>query len=388
MTEKTETEGKKPSENYRYSHSIDYSLSTQLKSWMAINPHIGCVWDCAYCIQHKDKFFSTLGPKQISKLVSVDDTLSEIESNLRITSKTPLTFFNYSDPFLPQNTEELRKILSGLDERKFTNIVGLITRTKADEKTLEMIASLENLRPIVLITYAGYDNANLEGSPVENRINLAKELKKRKIPVLQYLRPLAQEWVEKDQFKKTRIELGDVVDGVVMSGIRITPETANVLEKRNIPVPKVPNATNKYFPKNLQEEILEAYNNSCPVYRYTSCAVSATLNIPDYNSHLGFFRETQEQAYVKCPLPCKKGQSEICSGCCSPDNTTIKKLLETIQKKDVEFSITNKGSVILEENLSKYDMTFLRHNTSAHVDYKGNKHYVDKVANIEVKSQK
>ena len=83
-----------------------------------------------------------------------------------------------------------------LDKRKFKNIVGLITRTYADEDTLDVIASLKNLRPIIMVTYAGYQNRKLEGAPKNMRIKLIKEVKSRNIPVLLYLRPLAKEWLE------------------------------------------------------------------------------------------------------------------------------------------------------------------------------------------------
>ena len=47
-----------PDKNPAYLYSQEYNLTSQLKSWMAINPGFGCIWDCAYCIQHKDKFFN------------------------------------------------------------------------------------------------------------------------------------------------------------------------------------------------------------------------------------------------------------------------------------------------------------------------------------------
>lgn len=375
-----------------YSFSSALKLSTQLKSWMAINPSFGCVWDCAYCIQHKDAFFGQSEYRRIHRLthanglpITVEDVVSEIMSSPRITSKTPLTFYNYSDPFLPQNCSSLSKILVTLDKRKFTNIVGLITRTYVDEDTLDTIASLQNLRPIMLVTYAGYQNRKLEGAPESMRIKLIKEAKSRNIPVLLYLRPLAKEWLEENQLERVRDFTGNLVDGVIMSGIRLTPEIMSRIESRGLCIPKVVNYKNKFFPIDIQEEIIEIYKGITPVYRYTSCGVSASLKLPDYNAHMGFFTDTQETEYKQCPLPCRKGQSGICAKKRGIKESEVKELLERINKGHINFSIKTNNRILLENDLPKEDLTFLRHNLSAHIDYKGNKHHVDQVANMEVK---
>ena len=365
-----------------------------MKSWMAINPSFGCVWDCAYCIQHKDKFFDTSSYRRIHKakiegeVCTPEDIVTEIMVNPRISSKTPIMLYNFSDPFLPQNIHDLESILTILDKRKFTNIVGLITRTFADTDTLDSIASLQNLKPIIIISYTGYNNVAIERGPLVKRVELAKELKERKIRTLQYLRPIVKEWLEPDQIKRVRDEIGHLVDGVVMSGIRLTPEIIAKINSRGLPIPRVQNYTNKFFPKELQDEILRTYEGVAPVYRYTSCAVSATLRIPDYNAHLGFFRETQQKAFSRCPLPCREGQSEICLNHKPVDETRFRYLLNRINHNNLGFTIKPSGAIIVDKEISKYDLSFLRHNTSCHIDYAENKHHVDQVARMEVKSQK
>ncbi len=380
------------SEGSMYNYSSDFQIATQMKSWMAINPSFGCVWDCAYCIQHKDKFFDTSNYKRIHKIriddevCTPEDVVSEIMVNPRITSRTPLIFYNLSDPFLPQNSKDLESILSILDKRKFTNIVGFIARTFADMDTLDAIAGLKNIRPIVLVSYAGYDNKTIERGPLNKRVELLRELKSRNIPALQYLRPIAREWVEKDQFKRARDAVGSLVDGVIMSGIRLTPEVIKKIKSRGLPVPKVPNYTNKFFPKDLQEEIIEVYKGVTPVYRYTSCGVSATLGIADYNAHLGFLRETQNNEFAKCPLPCEGGQLEICINHKPAKEPEFKSLLDRIGHSDVNFIIKSSGAIELDKEVSKEDLSFLRHNTSCHVDYKGNAHHIDHVVGIDIKT--
>ncbi|MBU3907350.1 MAG: radical SAM protein [Nanoarchaeota archaeon] len=376
-----------------YAYSNDFQISTQMKSWMAINPSYGCPWDCVYCIQHKDKFFDMSQYRKVHKvkiegeLCTPEDIVTEIMINPRITSRTPIVLYNFTDPFLPQNTRDLENTLSLLDKRKFTNIIGLITRTFADTDTLDVIADLKYLRPIVMVSYAGYDNVEIERGPLNKRIELVKELKDRKIKTLQYLRPIAKEWLEEDQFKKARDAIGHLVDGVVMSGIRLTPEIIAKINARRLPVPEVTNFTNKFFPKDLQEKIMEIYQGFAPVYRYTSCAVSSTFGVPDYNAHLGFFKETQNKEFVVCPLPCNGDQTKICNNI-SFDESRFKSLLKRIGHPDLKFARTTSGAIMLDKELSKYDLSFLRHNTSCHIDYIGNKHHIDQVINMEVQSQK
>ena len=379
-------------DSYRY--SSDFQLATQMKSWMAINPAWGCVWDCVYCIQHKDQFFDTSNYRKINKIkirgepITNEEIISEIMVNPRITSTTPLIFYNFSDPFLPQNTKDLGEILTMLDKRKFTNIVGLITRTFADVDTMDIIAGLKYVKPLVVVSYSGYTNPLVERGPLTKRIELLKELKDRNIPTIQYLRPMVKEWIEKDQLKRTRDVIGNLVKGVVMSGIRLTPEIINKIEGRQLSVPKVPNFTNKFFPKDLQEEILDLYKSGPPVFRYTSCAVSSIFGVPDYNAHLGFFRETQKNKFSKCPLPCRECQKEKCEKFNEVDNHKIRSLLDRIGCQDTNFKMSPFGSIILDKELKKPDLTFLRHNTLCHVDFEGNYHHIDQVANMEVKSGK
>ncbi len=372
----------------KYEYSNPFTLATQLKSWMAINPSFGCVWDCAYCIQHKDEFFNSSDYQRINKMFDPEDVVSEIMVNPRITSRTPLTLYNFSDPFLPQNTSGLIKILYDLDKRKFTNIVGLITRTFVDEDTLDTIANLTSLKPVIIVSYPGYENRQLEGGPLKMRVQLMKEIEKRKIPLLQYLRPIVREWLEPNQFEKARDAVGWYIDGVIMSGIRLTPEVIKRIEERGLRVPYTSNYLNKFFPKDIQEEILEVYKGIAPVYRYTSCGASSTLKIPDYNAHLNFLEETQDKEFNGCPLPCRQGQPEICKSHHKVDETTIRDLLDRIGQKDTEFNIKESSAISLHAELSKQDLSFLRHSTSSHIDYIGNKHHIDQIANMDVESQK
>lgn len=375
-------------ENKVYEYSADFQFASQMKSWIAINPSFGCIWDCGYCIQHKDEFYAKSENKKVNNLYSPEEVVTKIMAHNRITSKTPLTFYNFSDPLLPQNASDLRQILTILDNRGFKNIVGLISKTFADSRTLDVISDLKNLRVVSLVSYSGYKNRQIENAPLNMRVKLMKELKTRGIPVLQYMRPIVSEWLEQDQFKRTRDKVGEYINGVIIGGIRVTPETAERIKEKGLPVPFTKNYQNKYFPKELQEKLIKIYRGVAPVYRYTSCGVSATLGISDYNDHAGFFRRTQGEEYRACPLPCKKEQSEICSCRQNPDKNKVRELLDRIRHYKVDFVIEPSGAITLDKEVSKYDLSFIRQNTSSHVDYKTNKHFVDKVANLNVKSEK
>ena len=368
----------------KFMFSEDYDLTTQLKSWISINPSYGCIWDCAYCIQEKDLFFSTRGKKVVNKF-SVDDVVTEIMTNPRITSKSPLTFFNFSDPFLPHNTKALREILIELDDRRFTNIVGLISRTYADAKTQDVIAGLKNLRPVVLVSYAGYEDKRIEDAPTSKRVQLLKDFHEKGVKTILYLRPLVKEWIREGQFEEVRDKVGDYIDGVIMSGFRLTPEIAEKIKRKGLVVPKTKNYTNKYFPSEIQQKVLEVFNGVAPVFRYTSCGVSAVMGVPDYNAHSKFFEFTQKEHYETCPLPCTPEQKKICDSYTIPSDKEIRKVIDVINP-DIKFHVKN-GAIILDDNikLSKEEITFIRHNTKAHVDYEDRDHHVDNVVGMKIK---
>jgi DNA repair photolyase len=377
-----------------YDYSEEFQIVTQMKSGVAINPSFGCPWDCSYCVQHKDKFYDTEQYKRVHKAkigtetVTPEDIVSEIMVNPRITSRTPLIFYNFSDPFLPQNTKDLGDILTLLDKRKFTNIVSLVTRTFADMDLLDKIAALKHLKPVVLVSYAGYNNVNIERGPLSKRRELAQELRERGIKTIQYLRPIVREWLEPDQFQRARDAMAPLVDGVVMSGIRLTPEIIEKITSRGLPIPQVKNHKNKFFPADLQEKIIEVYAGTVPVYRYTSCAISSLFGVPDYNAHLGFFKETQKKEFEKCPLPCTECQSKVCTKQSTPEKERVRELLDRIGHSSSTFEITPLGSILVDREMDKYDLSFIRQNTSCHVDFVGNNHHIDQVANMEVESQK
>ncbi len=55
------------SQEKSYNYSNEFQIATQMKSWMAINLSFGCPLDCAYCIQHKDRFFDTSSYRRVHK---------------------------------------------------------------------------------------------------------------------------------------------------------------------------------------------------------------------------------------------------------------------------------------------------------------------------------
>lgn len=386
----------KEEQNEEYVYSNEWQMITQLKSWVAINPSVGCVWNCAYCIQHKDKFYDTRDYKKVSILKNHNQQeytsqliLEEIKSSPLITTISPLTFYNYSDPFLPKNRKQLVEILSALDTDGFTNPVGLITKTYADDDTINALSKLKNLRPVVLVSYAGYSDRRIESAGSLSRIEMMRKVHQRGVPVLQYLRPLVKEWLEPEQLEKNRDTVMNNIDGIVMSGIRLTPEIIRKISGLGLPIPKVNNYENKSFPKELQERVLEVYQEVCPVYRYTSCGVSATLGIPDYNSHLKFIKETQCKEYSICPLPCKDQQSKICISQPNVQESDVKILLSKIGHHEAEILIRPSGVIIINKDLSKPELSFLRHNTGCHVEYVHTTgHHIDEIVGMDIKSKK
>jgi DNA repair photolyase len=356
-----------------YKYSKEMGFFTQMKSWMAINPTYGCPWDCGYCVQHKDELYNKDGRykevkdlKLNGKVMSSLDVVVKMMENPRINNSTPITFFNFSDPFLPQNESKLVDILNNLEDRNFRNPVGLITRTAPSNKTIKNISSLRNLTPIIFVSYAGYEDP-IEHAPNSKRIEMMDAFHSEGVRVIDYLRPLAKEWIEDGQLERVRENVKDKVNGIVMSGIRLTPEIVTKLNEKKIPIPYTPNHRKKYLSQEIQEKVLSIFKNSgIPVFRHTSCATSYLLRRPDYNAHTGYF--ALNNGVIGCDLPCVDYHKKFCVN----ENNFDEEFFIHLKKKvglSSSYSINRQKKVIsIPEEVTKEIKTFLRHNIAYHIE--------------------
>mgnify|MGYP001428947820 CR=1 FL=1 len=339
----------------KFKYSEEYKFISPGKSWIFVNPNHGCNLGCEYCVEQKDDWFK----REVTSIYSVEETIKNLEeSPLIIKNKSPLSFFNYSDPFLSENTGKLIEILDYLNSNNWTNKVGLISKIHPGEKTLEKLSKFQNLKMGLFVSYANL-NKGLEKASSKKRIQLMKDSHDLGIPTIDYIRPLVREWISKDKIKDLADKINGHVDAVSLSGIRLTPEIINNLEEKSLPTPVARTYLKKQRNNELNKEVIEIIEEvtGVPSFVHTSCAMSYLFNEPDYNSH-DIRDKLKEDA---CRFPCVPSQREICySRKCDTSNEEIKDILSKLNKK-VNFERDNDVILLEGRDLKKEDISFLRH---------------------------
>ena len=345
----------KQTQEKKFEHHTDYDLLMAGKSWIFANPTTGCTLDCSYCVEQKDSWFK----KEITPIYTADESIEQIKNSpLVLKDKTPLTFYNFSDPFLKANKGDLMKILEALDEDGWTNKVGLISKVHPSVDYLGQLSELKNLKTGLFVSYANLKRG-VEKAPAQPRIDMMRDAKYLGIPTVAYARPLVSEWTSEGRLVELAHQIKGNTDAVVLSGLRLTKEIVDSLKAHNVEVPKLKTFTNKEKDKGLFNKATKIISDiaEVPVFWHTSCAMSYLHGEPDYNSH-----DIREQLTKdSCEFPCVESQRGVCS---SRELGTSDEELENIvdrlgkglkYRRDGNTIYLNGGDVNLE------DVSFVRH---------------------------
>ena len=266
-----------------FQYNTDYKLIMPGKSWIFVNPTTGCPLKCAYCVEQKDSWFG----RKLTEIYSPSETMEKVlDSPLIIKDKSPLAFYNFSDPFLPENKEGLLAILNELNKGGWKNKVGLISKIHPGENYLNELNKFENLKIGLFVSYANLI-PRLESVSYKQRVKLMKDAKVKGIKVVDYVRPLVKEWTNEERLINLAYQIKGKVDAVSLSGIRLTPEIVESLKIRDIKIPEIKTYTNKQRDDELSSLATQIIGDiaQIPVFWHTSCAMSYLFEEPDYNSH-------------------------------------------------------------------------------------------------------
>tara|TARA_Y100000310_G_scaffold29516_1_gene28015 strand:- start:24096 stop:25319 length:1224 start_codon:yes stop_codon:yes gene_type:complete len=339
----------------KFQHHTDYNLFMPGKSWIFVNPSAGCPLKCAYCVEQKDSWFNG----NVNQLYTPSETIDKLfDFPIILKDKTPLTFYNFSDPFLPQNKKDLLPILEELDREGWKNKVGLISKVHPGKNYLEKLNELQNLKIGLFVSYANLV-PGLESMSYERRVDLMADSKSRGMPVVDYVRPLVREWIDESRLEQLAKQIKGKVDAVALSGIRLTPEIVNTLEIRGSKIPEVKTYTNKQRDDELSQKATQIISDivEVPVFWHTSCAMSYLFQEPDYNGHDIREKRTKDS----CEFPCIDSQRNICD---SRQKVSSDKYIEEIlDRLDKDTTFKREGQTILLEGgqLNMEDVSFVRH---------------------------
>jgi DNA repair photolyase len=261
------------------------------KSGLSLNHIQGCPLDCAYCIRHTYGLWDARVPRA---LMSDSQAVNELVAHRFFQPHvTPLQLFNRAtDPFLPAVRPHTFSVLEDLDARGCRNHVLVITRHQMKASDIGRLNALANLKVTLLFTYSGIEDKRIEPYPssVADRTVL-------------YWRPLVPGLNDSPQQLHAAKYLAHSADATVFTGLFYRDEIAAYYKANGLPEPYEDTARRKIVPETLESRVLAAFDESTPLFRKTSCAVSFSHGLPDYNGHAGI-----PELCDICPV----GQRNLC----------------------------------------------------------------------------
>lgn len=275
------------------------------KSGLSLNHIQGCPLDCAYCIRHTYGLWDQRRPRALmSDAEAVDQLVSHryFQPDL-----TPVQVFNRAtDPFLPVVRSHTFAVLEDLDRRGLRNHVLVITRHQMKPADVERLNQLVNVKVTLLFTYSGIEDTRIEPYPshvAAESLKLMSAPKVRQYRTVLYWRPLVPGLNDSAEHLVTAHALSRHADATVFTGLFYRDQIAEYYRANGLPEPYDETARRKIVPETLEQRVLAAFSGSASLFRKTSCAVSYTHGLPDYNGHYGI----RELCDI-CPL----GQLDCC----------------------------------------------------------------------------
>jgi len=268
-------------------------IVTYRKSGLSLNHVIGCTLECGYCVRH---FWGNFEMKIPHLLCPTDDAVEMLlQHEAFLPSTTPLQIFNKAtDPFLPGVKPHLFQALRALDDQGLDNLVLLITRFMVTEADMAQLESLKHLRVTLLFTYSGISDPRIEpiarSSITTTSLHTAAAHRDRTRVVL-YWRPIVAGWNDDPATMAKVLDVGADADAIVFTGYYHKQENADYLRSLGVTVPYDDEFNRrKVLPHDLDARVIAAWKASgisTPLFRKTSCGVSAAHQVADYNGHWG-----------------------------------------------------------------------------------------------------
>ncbi len=284
-------------------------IVTYRKSGLSLNHIVGCPLDCGYCVRH---FWGDFEHKTPHLLIPTDQAISLVLNHEAFRpSTTPIQIFNKAtDPFLPGVKPHLFQVLRDLDDRGLDNLVLIITRFKVTGQDMAALEELRNLRVTLLFTYSGITDARIEPIARSGMTTAAITTacaSRHRTKVVLYWRPIVPGWNDQPETMAHVLKLGAHADSIVFTGYYHKEENAAYLRDLGVDVPYGEEFNRrKVLPQDLDARVVAAWRDSgisTPLFRKTSCGVSAAHRVADYNGHWGV-REL-------CSI-CPAAQTDLC----------------------------------------------------------------------------
>jgi DNA repair photolyase len=266
---------------------------TYRKSGLSLNHIIGCPLDCGYCVRH---FWGDFEHKTPQLLCPTSDAVAMLTGHESFRpSTTPIQLLNKAtDPFLPGVKPHLFQILTELDQAGLDNLVLIITRFRVTPADMAALEALRTLRVTLLFTYSGITDPRVE--PIAKSTITTTSLatacaNRQRTRVVLYWRPIVAGWNDQPDTMQHVLDAGRDADAIVFTGYYHKQENDQYLRSLGVDIPYGDAfARRKILPADLDARVIAAWRESgiaTPLFRKTSCGVSAAHKVADYNGHWG-----------------------------------------------------------------------------------------------------
>ena len=153
---------------------------------------------------------------------------------------------------------------------------------------------LQHLRVTLLFTFSGITDPRVEPiakSAITTRSIATACARKNRTKVVLYWRPIVPGWNDDPATMAGVLATGRAADAIVFTGYYHKEQNAGYLRSLGVEVPYGQDYNRrKVLPEELDARVIAAWRASgisTPLFRKTSCGVSAAHQVADYNGHWG-----------------------------------------------------------------------------------------------------
>lgn len=275
------------------------SIVEHTTSWLTINPYKGCSLGCAYCF--RARWHSSERPVlQTDVHLAIEELINHPDFKPHI---TPLSMnVSSTDALLPKVRESTFGTIRALEEMELTNPVGITTKLEFSMDEIELLASLNFVRPMVFVSLAFIPH-HIEPIGTAHRIRNLQNLAGTSIPTVHYFRPIVAGWNDADETLDRALSVGNrYADAICIGSLRMSPEIRRELDGVGVSLPGfADDFHSKNFESAIYERIIVKYHEieaTVPLFKHTSCAVSYFVKKGNYNL---LFEAPERNCTATCP---------------------------------------------------------------------------------------
>lgn len=333
-----------------------YNLIAYHDSWISLDPIIGCIHECKYCVLRLYGWTQKIPEKLFSPKETVDSLLNH---RYFIRDKTVICLGNTTDLFLKDNVDFTLNLLLEFEKNRLSNPICIATKSQIPMKFIKKIKTSKYLKLIIFLSYSGLPKHLEPGIDFLSIRNNFKVLAKEGIPIVHFWRPLIPSNTNDSQIREMLAFVSKYAKASVIIGLKYNPELRKLFNNHPelyIPDKNIP-PYGDWLPPNIEERLLKIAKTQYPdypIFKHTSCAVSYILQKPDYNATI--YRDEVCKVSI-----CPDLQRRICElAVIKPDIQQVSTLI-THLGLDLPFEF-NSHKIIIRAEISQEDYIFLLHN--------------------------